>query len=183
MGTTAQKLQYLVNAKASIDTALTAKGVTPPAAFGDYGNAIASIPSGGSNKLAQVADTTVTKITAEDLEGATKIGPHFLRYCNNLKSVVIPNSVEEILLYACANCNALREVEIGTGITLIDNAVFENSRSLTKLTIHATTPPRLLSAGMFTIYINIYVPAESVEAYKAATNWSALASYIQAIPE
>ena len=54
--------------------------------------------------------------------------------------------------------------------------------TLTKLTILATTPPTLRTPpGTNTLLI--YVPAESVDAYKNASGWSTMASRIFAIPE
>lgn len=40
MGTTAQKLAAVASSKAKIDAALTARGITPPTKFADYGDAV-----------------------------------------------------------------------------------------------------------------------------------------------
>lgn len=100
-------------------------------------------------------------ITAFDIpNGTTTIGGGAFNYCSSLTSVTIPDSV-----------------------TSIDNAAFKDCSSLTSITIQATTPPTLgKQAFDNTNNCPIYVPAESVEAYKAATNWSSLADRIQAIP-
>ncbi len=61
--------------------------------------------------------------------------------------------------------------------------MFNNNYACTQLTIDAVTPPTINSdtfSGMKSDCI-IYVPAESVDAYKAKQYWSARASYIQAI--
>lgn len=47
MGTTAQKLQNIINAKADIGAAITEKGGTVPEKISEYGDAIRSLPSGG----------------------------------------------------------------------------------------------------------------------------------------
>ena len=63
------------------------------------------------------------------------------------------------------------------------NTFYGNSRC-TSLTIDAVEPPTIGSntiTGLKSDCI-IYVPAESVDAYKAKQYWSARASYIQAIP-
>ena len=56
-------------------------------------------------------------------------------------------------------------------------------RNATSITFLSTTPP---TAGINVFEnmgnIPIYVPAESVETYKAATNWVTYADRIQAIP-
>lgn len=229
MGTTAQKLQYLVNAKAAIDTALTNKGVTPPTALADYGTAIGTL--GYKNKLQQIVDRTVTEITAEDLAGCTEIGNYLFYGCTRLTSIMIPDSVTSIghwavsyctrltsitipgrvtsianyLFYNCAGlknvtiqdgvktiqyaafygCTDLTSITIPDSITSIGGSVFYGCTGLTSITILATTPPTLLSSDAFNSTNNcpIYVPAASVDTYKAATNWSSLTDRIFAIQE
>jgi hypothetical protein len=55
---------------------------------------------------------------------------------------------------------------------------------LTSITCNATTPPTLEDAFAFENTDNcpIYVPAESVDTYKAASGWSTYADRIQPIP-
>jgi hypothetical protein len=77
-----------------------------------------------------------------------------------------------------------------TGITSHDVATLNNSESIfgnnsscTSFTIHAETPP-MIGSNTITGLKNdcvIYVPAASVDAYKAAQYWSERADYIQAI--
>ena len=71
---------------------------------------------------------------------------------------------------------------LGSGVTSIANTAFYRQHYLTSITIRATTPPTLESVFALSDTNNcpIYVPAESVELYRTATNWSAYASRIQA---
>ena len=78
-----------------------------------------------------------------------------------------------------------------TAITLHDVATLNNSQntfqsntSCASLTIHADTPPTIGSSTITGLKADciIYVPAASVDAYKAAQYWSARSAYIQAIP-
>lgn len=50
MGTTAEKLQAVVDAKADIGAAITEKGGTVPRRFSEYGAAIRALPSGEENE-------------------------------------------------------------------------------------------------------------------------------------
>lgn len=61
---------------------------------------------------------------------------------------------------------------------------FNNNSSCSSLTIHAETPPTIANNTITGLKADcvIYVPAASVDAYKAAQYWSARAAYIQAIP-
>ncbi len=88
-----------------------------------------------------------------------------------------------------SNHNSLENVVIGDKITTIGNSFLYTDNSaydfnvLKTLTIYATTPPTLGSNAFVNNNANltIYVPAESVNAYKTATNWSNFASKIQPI--
>ena len=63
--------------------------------------------------------------------------------------------------------------------------MFKDCTALETLTILAAVPPSLDSTalGGTTSLTDIYVPSDSVNAYKAADGWSNYASKITAIPE
>ena len=105
--------------------------------------------------------------------------------CINLSSVVLTSNITEIRDAALANCTALKKVVAQNTLTSIKRDAFRNSNNLTNITILAETPPVLEGSTVFDNTNNcpIYVPAESVDAYKAATNWSSLASRIKPISE
>ena len=114
----------------------------------------------------------------------TSIGDYAFTYCSSLTSVTIPNSVTSIGNFALYECSSLTSITIPNSVTSIGNGAFTYCSSLTSITVEATTPPTL--GGMVFNDTNncpIYVPAESVDAYKAATNWSELANRIMDIPE
>lgn len=92
-------------------------------------------------------------------------------------------SVKSIGNYAFDHTSSVN-FTIGPNCTYIGNTIF-GSIGVTNLFVQATTPPTL--AGPFksgnTGVQHIYVPAASVDLYKAANNWSSYASIIEAIPE
>jgi hypothetical protein len=116
-------------------------------------------------------------------EGVTSIGKSAFCRCSSLEEVTIPNSVIYIGQYAFQYCSGLTSITIPSGFTNIDKEAFRYCSGLTSVTINATTPPTLGSSAFYnTNNCPIYVPAESVDAYKGATNWNSLSSRIQAIP-
>ena len=101
--------------------------------------------------------------------------------CQNVISAKIPDSLT-YLTDAFSNCQYLQNVIFGNNVTYMDSTL-NNCRRLTSLTISTPTPPTITYYTLYNIpnSVNIYVPAESVEAYKAAQYWSTKASRIQAI--
>ena len=104
--------------------------------------------------------------------------------CFSLTSITIPYSVTEISYDAFYNCINLKNISIPKNVTSIGNRALRNCSGLTSITVEATTPPTLAVDEVFGSTNNcpIYVPSQSVSAYKSATNWSTYASRIKAIP-
>ena len=83
--------------------------------------------------------------------------------------------------YMFQGCTGITSHDVATLNTSQDT--FNNNSSCTSFTIHADTPPTIGSTTISGLKADciIYVPAASVDAYKAAQYWSARAEYIQAI--
>jgi len=108
---------------------------------------------------------------------------------SSLEEIIIPDSVTSIGNSAFSVCLKLENIIIGSGVTSIDYDAFymaaSNVQNDLTITVKATTPPTLGNRALD--FDNngdtyIYVPAESVAAYKAASGWSTYASAIEAIP-
>ena len=104
--------------------------------------------------------------------------------CTSLTSVTIPNSVTSIDNGAFQFCSSLTSITIPNSVTSIGTSTFADCSDLTSVTVEATTPPTLGSAvfNRDASGRKIYVPADSVNAYKAASGWSIYAADIEAIP-
>ena len=96
--------------------------------------------------------------------------------------ITLPDSVREIGASAFYSEPNLRNITIGSGVTSIGAYAFSLNKGLLTLTVHAETPPVIGNTLIdSTSPCQIYVPSQSVDAYKTATNWSAYADRIQAI--
>lgn len=89
--------------------------------------------------------------------------------------------------YGFANCTYLEYCVLPASITKLVQNVFRNCSNLVTLVVKATTPPDCNGEGNnfwgCDKLANIYVPDESVDAYKAASVWSNFASIIKPISE
>lgn len=120
--------------------------------FTGLGTVTVNVPK----KLPQVLDKTVTELTAEDLQGVTKIGDN-----------------------AFYGCTLLASIEIPTSVTSIGNCAFYGT-PLLNVVLKSTTPPTIQSNTFQNVHPDCVftVPYGCGEIYKSATNWSAYASQI-----
>ena len=110
----------------------------------------------------------------------TSIGGDAFEYCKNLTSVEIPNTVRNIGVLAFYTCSNLSSVVIGSHVTTIGRSAFNTCSNLNALACKAIIPPTLGSDVFKGVEksIPVYVPAESVDAYKAAEGWKEFGSII-----
>ena len=82
-------------------------------------------------------------------------------------------SVTEIGDEAFAYCENLTELVVPPTVTIIGQHAFHYNRQFTKIVVHATTPPLMRQDAFANTEPStpVYVPAESLEAYKAANRW------------
>lgn len=87
-------------------------------------------------------------VEVKDLGAITSLGDGVWRYCKSLKYAILPETLTSMSAYTFGDCNAMEYV-----------------------ICRAVTPPTI-GVNNFNGTYPIYVPDESVEAYKTATNWS-----------
>lgn len=105
--------------------------------------------------------------------------------CSELVNcTILGNALENIGTEAFEYCSKLVSIDIPSSIKRIETSAFYGCTSLSGITIRATVPPSGVNQFTFDQHLNfpIYVPAESVNAYKTAEGWTSYASRIQAIP-
>lgn len=79
-----------------------------------------------------------------------------------------------------ASCKSLKFVELPETLTQMGSNIFRLASKLETVKINAITPPTIVSDTFAATpaTMSIYVPNESLEAYRTADNWSALATKI-----
>lgn len=94
-------------------------------------------------------------------------------------NIILPQNLTKIG-NSCFSGASIKQIVIPDTVTEIGDMAFVLCRQLESMTCLAATPPAL-GTGAFisdTAGFTIKVPAASVAAYKAATNWSSYADYI-----
>ena len=88
-------------------------------------------------------------------------------------SYIIPEGVATITNGAFESCKKLMTVSIPSIMTTIERRAFLYCSSLSEMTVLATTPPTVGTDAFLNVNrtIPVYVPAESLAAYKAADGW------------
>jgi hypothetical protein len=122
--------------------------------------------------------TSLESITIPD--SVTSIGSWTFYNCTSLTSVTIGDSVTSIGADAFSGCTSLTSVTIPDSVTTIGSYAFSDCTGLTNVYCKPTTPPAV-GIDMFnntSLNQTLYVPRNSVDAYKVARNWSKYADYI-----
>lgn len=199
------ELQQLKQTKTGIRAAILDRGVkVGNEAYSLYPDRIRAITTTAGtydNFLKALLGGNITDLVIPD--GTTRIRSSLFSYNTTIETLYVPSSVERIDMMAFWECTNLTSVEFEEGITVIGSDAFRNCTGLTSVTIPASvtvfdaftgcssltditflseTPPEL---GQYSLDgtndCPIYVPDESVDAYKTANNWTRYASRIQPI--
>lgn len=122
-------------------------------------------------------------IASVNLPKLTKLDGFAFSRCTPLTTVVLPK-VTTLSAHTFNFCTALQSVDIGSDITSIHADTFANTRNKITFTIRATMPPTVsadFNLGAGGEFVEIRVPAESVEGYKTSPVWRNYTSVISAI--
>ena len=133
----------------------------------------------GDNSLARCVNVSSLKLN----EGLESIGQQAIRWCRNLKELVIPNSVIYVSGAFITEDHGLETVILGLGLEKIESMAFwgvsMNLKSFISLSANpaeCVEPDRTfmsLPEG-----VTLYVPLGSKSAYETASGWDYFAGYI-----
>ena len=118
-------------------------------------------------------------LTELDIPGTvTHIGNAAIYKCTSMKRLKIgdkdaPAGTTDIEHYALAYCNELERLELGANLDSLTYGSLNDLSNVKLVICWATTPPRSNESGMYAPFSTapLYVPKESVDAYREATMW------------
>ena len=117
----------------------------------------------------------------------TTLGIDAFSSCTALNSVIIPNSVTTIDDLAFYNCSAMTFVTLGSGVKSLGDKAFYNCTALKYVTCMAKVPPTMDANTCFmsSTYntASLYVPRQSLSAYKVADWWRMFITIVGVDPE
>lgn len=143
-----------------------------------YFLASVTIPSGVTSIANNAFDYCTSLASIAIPSGVTSIEDNAINTCYGLASLTIPSGVTSIRNSVFGNCYGLASLTIPSGVTSIGKSAFAGCYGISKYHVKPTIPPTL-GTNVFSNIVSdckIYVPAESLEAYKTASGWSDYAS-------
>lgn len=130
---------------------------------------VKNIGQGAFNKCTSLATVTMS-------QEVTGIESWAFSGCSSLTSLIIVKGVTGIGDYAFYDCSGLVSVTIPEKVTNIGDHAFVDCTALTEVTCKATVVPNSTNSfsedGTMPSEVKLYVPAESLDAYKTSPTWN-----------
>lgn len=141
----------------------------------ELGDGLKEIPTG---MFTGCGALTSVKMSPE----VTHIGDYAFNYCEALTELTLPETLISIGSYGLSGCG-FREIHLPASLERLASGAFASCYDLATVTCDAVTPPTC-EWGVFNMIAEeavLQVPAESVEAYKAADEWKDFYSIISTV--
>lgn len=105
--------------------------------------------------------------------GLTELGASTFYDCKALTNITIKDGLKEIKSMVFSGCTSLAELILPASMESVAGTAFWSCNALKKFTCKAVTPPTTIDNAFedFAETCTLYVPEESIPAYKAATGW------------
>ena len=133
----------------------------------------------GDNSLVRCVNVSSLKLN----EGLESIGHQAIRWCRNIKELIVPNSVKEVWGAFLTEDHGLVSVVLGAGLeTIHTDAFWGVSMNLKSFISLSTNPAKCVEPDRtFTSLpedVTLYVPLGSKSAYETAPGWDYFAGHI-----
>lgn len=118
--------------------------------------------------------------TIEFGDSVTLIETNAFYDCNNLTKVTLGKTLKTISDYSFYGCGKIESITLPATVTKIGPRAFTYCYALKSVISYAVTPPVMTSSNTFTDYNTpvLYVPEESLEAYRTTDCWSRFATIL-----
>ena len=129
----------------------------------------------GLESIGNYAFYGCTSLTAIRIPGTVKtVGMYSFQDCSGLASLELAEGVEKLESYAFRGCSALTQVTLPASLTEVGIRAFGGHGPSIVFTSLATTPPSHNGGSPLgeVAGVTLYVPQDSLNAYKTAFGWS-----------
>ena len=116
------------------------------------------------------------------------ISEYMFYRCNNLTTIIIPNSTKLINIYGFQSCTGLTSIIIPNSVTSIGFSAFRSCTGLTEIHSKNSIPPACPSESIdwYSAFLGVnheicklYVPKNAKPAYQSAPGWKLFANIIE----
>ena len=133
----------------------------------------------GDNSLARCVNVSSLKLN----EGLESIGHQAIRWCRNIKELIVPNSVKEVWGAFLTEDHGLVSVVLGSGLETIHTEAFWGVSMNLKSIVSLNVSPAICVSPSRTFEdipedVTLYVPLGSKAAYETAPGWDYFAGHI-----
>lgn len=172
--------------KPEVGLSVTENGTYTPEEGKVYSGVTVNVPTYDNCLKLEISGDTlygeyvnIAKVTKVIIPTGLKSLPEqFFANCEDLETVIVNDGLEEIPKMFAAYCENLQLLDFPSTVTTVNNLAFYYLSGNPDVILRATVPP---TAGVDALCENIgalYVPDESVEAYKIAHFWQQIADRI-----
>lgn len=129
-------------------------------------------------KTATIASSRAVRVVSVPW-GVTGMGS--INGAEAMTRLTLPPNLTELGTYVGYGAT-LVTIHLPASLTKIGSNSFYGQKQIAEIYAHATTPPTLGGASVFSNaadYLKIYVPTGTLEAYQTATNWTAYAGRME----
>lgn len=132
----------------------------------------------GQQSFGSCSGATVLEIA----EGVETIESYAFQSCSKIPEIKLPSTMTKVGGYAFSGCKGVKKVDIDANVTTIDVSAFGNVNPDT-IICRAVTPPTYTNERYYMTgkdcleTAKVFVPKESIDAYKAAWMWSFFTNY------
>jgi hypothetical protein len=187
---------YLVCAASAAGAVTVPAGITTIVDYAFFGNTAmtsVTIPASVNDMSGQgifegcanLASADLSASTITSLGSASNVDGQMFKGCASLKTVLLPSTLATIGYYTFSGCSALESIELSASVASIRNLAFEYCTSLVTIIVRRATPPTMNNNTFSNTHADllIYVPDDSVDAYKTANGWKSYEDKIKGLSE